>query len=141
MNRLLAGGALCLCTAFLPHTALAADATLDYRQPGIVLPQLTAPQPRTMWWLRPALYALQAIDAVQTAAALRKPYRSETNPMLRPFTHGGIPTIALGFALGDITRDRMFRRASHRERQSIDALQAISNVDGIIMTARSMRAP
>jgi hypothetical protein len=142
MNRLLAGAALCLCTALVPHSVLADDSATDYRNAAIALPAITQPAPqRRNRFLRPLLYSLQAFDAIQTAQALRKHGRYEQNGMLRPFTRGGAPTIMAAFAIGDILRDRIFARARPAHRDEIDAVQALSNIEGIITTAHSMHGP
>ena len=91
--------------------------------------------------VRAALYALQAIDAVQTAIALRHERRYEQNRMLRPFAHGGLPTLLFGFAIGDVVRDAATRRAPQPVRDGADGAQALSNLDGILNTRRAMRAP
>jgi hypothetical protein len=142
MNRLLAGAALCLCTALVPHSVLADESAPDYRSAAIALPTITQPAPpRRNRFIRPILYSLQAFDAIQTAQALHKSGRYEQNGMLRPFTHGGAPTIMAAFAIGDIVRDRIFKRARPAHRDAIDATQALSNIEGIITTSHSMHGP
>jgi hypothetical protein len=84
---------------------------------------------------------LQAYDALQTAAALRRPGRYEQNGTLRPFTRGGAAGIAFGFALGDLLRERALRAAPESVRNSANALQALGNIDGIITTRRALHGP
>ncbi|HEY4440922.1 MAG TPA: hypothetical protein VGN14_10715 [Candidatus Elarobacter sp.] len=91
--------------------------------------------------MRTVLYVLQAIDAMETSIALRQPRHFEQNRMVRPFSHGGFPTLLVGFALGDVVRDRIMRRAPEQAREGANAAQALANVDGILNTQRSMRAP
>jgi len=142
MNRLLAGAALCLCTALVPHFAWADEQAPDLRTTAVSIPVLETPAAtHRNRFVRPLMYALQAFDAVQTANALRKTGRYESNGMLRPFTHGGAPTIFAGFAIGDILRDKLFAHARASHRDAIDAAQALSNVEGIVTTAHSLRGP
>ena len=60
---------------------------------------------------------------------------------MRPFSHGGIPTLVLGFALGDIARERLTQRSPERQRETANAAQALANLDGILNTRRALRAP
>jgi hypothetical protein len=88
---------------------------------------------------RIVMYMLQAIDGAESARALRTSGRREENPMMRPFSHGGALTMDLGFAMGDIVREFTLRRSSEAVQASADALQAASNIDGILTTRAASR--
>jgi hypothetical protein len=98
---------------------------------------LGAPRP-ARFPARAILYVLQAYDAVQSAAGTRRG-GIERNPLVRPFSHGGIPTYALGFALGDVMRSALLRHTSRELRDGGDELQALANLDGILTTHSSLR--
>jgi hypothetical protein len=100
----------------------------------------TAPVPTLRTTTRVALYVLQAFDAVQSGYALRGHGRYEQNGMMRPFSHGGAVTMGLGFALGDVLRGVALRRSSEGVRIGADALQGVSNIEGILATRAVMRA-
>lgn len=57
------------------------------------------------------LYASQIYDAVQSAHNLRKG-QVETTFIMRPFSHGGVPTMLLGFIVQDVALDVLLRNAS-----------------------------
>lgn len=63
----------------------------------------------------------------------------ETNPMMKPFSHGGVGMMVVGFAVGDILRGQLFRRSSSRTRAAVDYAQGASNVAGILETNASWR--
>ncbi|MBV8580055.1 MAG: hypothetical protein JOZ86_05420 [Candidatus Eremiobacteraeota bacterium] len=146
MRRFITAAALSLATALAPLCASAdTEPTVAavYAVPrGVTFPRFehtAPPRPRV-----PALmlvYVLQAYDAVQTSIALRAHNRYEQNGSMRPFSHGGLPTIALGFALGDLTRARLLRHAPEEVSESANAAQALANLDGILNTRRTLRAP
>ena len=109
---------------------------------GVRFPRFeTRPAPARAPAIRTVLYALQAVDAFETSIALRRPRRYEQNRIMRPFAHGGFPTLIVGFAVGDLVRDAVTRRAPEPVRDGANAAQALANVDGILNTQRSMRAP
>jgi hypothetical protein len=146
MRRLLAGAALAFTSAFVPFCARAEaiePVAPVYAVPaGLTFPRFEhSAQRRRSLPLRAVVYAFQAYDAAQTAAALRHEHRREQNAMVRPFSHGGFATLALGFALGDVARERILRRAPEAVRDGADAAQAFTNLDGILNTRRTMRAP
>jgi hypothetical protein len=142
MIRFFAGAALCLCTALVPFSVLADESAPDYRTPAITLPVLQAPPPaHRSRLLRPLLYALQAFDAVQTSNALKKRGRYESNGMVRPFVGGGAPTIFAAFVVGDLLRDKIFAKARPAQRDALDVMQALSNIDGIVTTSHALHAP
>jgi len=80
------------------------------------------------------MYAAQLADAVNSASAFKNNGEHETNPMMKPFSHGGAPTMALGFGLGDLLRNAVLRHASPGTRNTADAAQAASNLMGILQT-------
>ena len=84
------------------------------------------------------MYVLQGIDAVQTGAAVRAGGR-EQNPMLRPLSHSALG-MAAGFALGDVIRGALVRRAPDRVKTAVDGAQAASNLEGILFTRASLDA-
>jgi hypothetical protein len=146
MRRLLAGAALALTSALVPFCAQAESIELVapvYAVPaGLTFPRFAQPaQRRRSLPLRAVVYAFQAYDAAQTAVALRHEHRREQNPIMRPFSHGGFATLALGFALGDVARERILRRAPEVVRDGANSAQAFSNLDGILNTRRTMHAP
>ncbi len=86
------------------------------------------------------MYALQAADAVKSGQLFQHPSTYETNPMMKPFSHGGAPTMALGFGLGDILRNALLRHASQGTRNTADILQGLSNVQGIAQTQHALNS-
>lgn len=147
MQRLLAGAALALSAALIPLSATADEApttALVYAVPVVVtFPHFEVERPaaRPRLPARAIVYVLQAFDAAQTSAALRRSGRYEQNRMMRPFAHGGTLTLALGFALGDVARDRLLAHAPERLRDAANGAQALANIDGILNTRRALRAP
>jgi hypothetical protein len=144
MRRLTAGAALVILTALVPLCVRADDAraTISYAVPAsITLPHFEHDSQPPRVPERAILYALQIFDAVQTGAALRRHGRFEQNPTVRPFARAGTLGIALGFALGDLARDRALRHAPAALRSSVSDLQALANLDGILTTQQSFRAP
>lgn len=104
---------------------------------GEVQPAATAsPHPGA---LQALVYALQGIDAMQSAAAFRRGGH-EINPMMQPFSHGGAPTMMAGFALGDLLRNALLRHASQGTRNTADGAQALSNLAGILQTNNALHA-
>lgn len=85
------------------------------------------------------MYALQGVDAVNSANNFRAHGMHETNPMMRPFSHGGALTMAAGFGLGDILRHALLRHASPGVRNAADGAQAASNIMGILQTNAAAR--
>lgn len=143
MRRFFVAGALGFVPVLLP-LACPADT-----MPAVVyvlptradLPHIDPPVRRKAVSDRILLYVLQTYDAVQTAAALRKHNQVERNPMVRPFTRGGVATLVLGFAAGNLARDMLLRRAPDEVRAAANAAQAFANLDGIITTRGSVREP
>lgn len=85
-------------------------------------------------FLRDAMYALQVADAIISVRGFERQGMAETNPTMRPFSHGGVGMMLVGFGAGDILRGILFRRASAGEKNTVNALQAASNVEGIIQS-------
>jgi hypothetical protein len=144
MRWLLAGFFSCAligaAPAFADDTQLANPSGVTYRPAAIHLagPLQRATRPTARGIVRVAMYMLQAIDASQSAHAVRAGGREE-NVMLRPFSHGGALTMDLGFALGDVVREFTFRRTPESVQLSADALQAATNLDGILQTSANRR--
>jgi len=122
--------------AFADTAELATSSAVTYHPASIHLagPLQPSNRPTARGMLRLATYVLQALDASSSARALRVAGRHEDNAMLRPFAHGGVLTMDLGFALGDIVRDFAIRRSSESVQISADALQAASNLAGMLQT-------
>jgi hypothetical protein len=80
------------------------------------------------------LYVVQALDAGVSARDFRAG-KYETNPLMRPFSHGGFATMMGGFLLGDALRDTVLSRASPEIRNAADAAQAVSNVAGFLQSS------
>ena len=87
--------------------------------------------------VRPILYVLQLVDSIQSAHG-RRIGAVETNPMVKPFSHGGAATYALGFALGDVLRTAVFRHAPKAVSDAADGAQAMSNLGGILDTRATL---
>ena len=85
------------------------------------------------------MYLLQAYDAQNSAKAFRNG-EHETNPMMKPFSHGGAPTMALGFAGGDLLRNALLKHfhATPATESAVDGAQALQNALGIMQTDRNM---
>jgi hypothetical protein len=90
--------------------------------------------------LQALMYALQAYDSANTAKDVARGGK-ETNPLLAPFSHGGAPTMALGFALGDLLRNHLLKHASQGTRNTADGAQALTNLLGIMQTNSAMSQP
>ena len=90
--------------------------------------------------LRPAMYGAQAYDAFNTAQFLRSSppgvNRFETDALMRPFSHGGAPTMLAGFAIYDVLKD-LFTRHNPKLRAILEAAQLVQNVGGIAKTNAS----
>ena len=89
-------------------------------------------------FLRGTMYVLQIADAVISADTFRQGAREE-NPMMRPFSHGGLPMMLVGFGMGDILHRIVMHRASVGAKNTANALQAASNVEGIIQSLSAER--
>lgn len=85
-------------------------------------------------FLRDTMYVLQIADSIISANGFRCQHLSETNPTMRPFSHGGASMMLVGFGVGDLVRHIIFRRASTGMKNTVDALQAATNVEGILQT-------
>lgn len=83
--------------------------------------------------IRNAMYLAQLADAVNSTRGF-KSGEHETNPTMRPFSHGGIPMMLLGFGIGDALRDHLLRHASKGTRNTADAMQTVLNLAGIAQT-------
>jgi len=113
-----------------------APAPVTYRLPSrleLTGPARTETTPTLRTTARLAGYVLQAFDAAQSARGLRLGGR-ETNPMMKPFSHGGAMTMGLGFAVGDLIRGAVLRRSSNKVKIAADVMQGVSNVQGLIAT-------
>lgn len=97
-----------------------------------IAPQQPAPQDPHM--ARYLMYAAQLADAMNSGGAFAHNGEHETNPMMAPFSHGGAPTMAVGFGLGDLLHHYLLRHVSQGTRNTADAIQALSNVAGIMQT-------
>ncbi len=86
---------------------------------------------------RMILYGLQAYDAVNSANAFAHHGEHETDPLMQPFSHGGAPTMALGFGLYDLLHHALLRHASQGTRNTADFGQAALNAAGILQTNRN----
>ncbi len=89
--------------------------------------------------VRVAVYALQAVDAIESARSFRRPGGFETNPTMKPWSHGGAATMALGFALGDLARGAIFRH-SHKASNASDLAQIAVSVQSILQTEHMLRS-
>lgn len=84
--------------------------------------------------LRLPMYALQAYDAINSGNFFaNNPGTYERQPMMRPFSHGGAPMMALGFGLYDVLRDALTRH-NPKLRQALEGLQIGNNIQGIMQT-------
>jgi hypothetical protein len=82
---------------------------------------------------RTIMYALQAVDAEESARSLRLG-ATETNFRLKPFSHGGTPMMLAGFAAWDLVSGFVQRRWPTRLKTAVDAGQTASNVAGLLQT-------
>ena len=87
-------------------------------------------------FLRGTMYVLQVADAIISANGFEHQGMKEMNPMMRPFSHGGLPMMLVGFGLGDVLHHIVMRKASAGEKNTANALQAASNVEGIVQSVQ-----
>lgn len=85
-------------------------------------------------FLRGTMYALQLADALVSAQGFQHQGMIETNPTMRPFSRGGVSMMIVGFGVGDILRGIIFRHASAGTKNTMNAIQSASNVEGIIQS-------
>lgn len=97
-----------------------------------------APKHRRNGMLRVIMYALQIVDAEESARLFRRG-GYETHAGMKPFSHGGFATMALGFAIQDILRDLALRRSGAQTQNAFDYLQVGNNVVGIMQTEATLR--
>lgn len=103
------------------------------QHPATTMPSVQADTPA----LRDAMYGAQLYDAVNSANFMRSPRSFETDPFMRPFSHGGVPTMLAGFALTDLIRNLALRHASTGTKNLGDILQFLANAQGIAQTNRA----
>ena len=117
--------------------------------PGPDFPQINAslqtavdpsPAPTPDHLARTIMYALQGADAMNSANKFRTGLH-ETDPLMKPFSHGGAPMMALGFGLIDMMRQAMMKHASPGTQNTADALQGLSNLAGIMQTNSARMTP
>jgi hypothetical protein len=87
--------------------------------------------------LRLVQYAGQALDATLSGAVLHTGNALETNPQMKPFSHGGTATMLLGYALYDLVSGALQRRMKPAEKDAIAEQQILSNAEGSITTAHT----
>ena len=87
-------------------------------------------------FLRGTMYVLQIADAIISANGFEHQGMKETNPMMRPFSHGGLPMMLVGFGLGDVLHRIVMRKASVGAKNTANALQAASNIEGIAQSVQ-----
>ena len=85
-------------------------------------------------FLRGTMYVLQVADAIVSANGFEHYKMTEDDPVMRPFSHGGLPMMLVGFGLGDVLHRIVMRKASAGEKNTANALQAASNVEGIVQS-------
>ena len=90
-------------------------------------------------FLRGTMYVLQIADAIISADGFEHHAMTEDDPMMRPFSHGGLPMMLVGFGMGDILHRIVMHRASVGAKNTANALQAASNVEGIIQSLSAER--
>jgi hypothetical protein len=112
----------------------AAPTPVPYALDASVTVRNTLDQPRRKD-LDPVLYAIQALDAARTDAGIRHCRMKESNPLMRPFAHGGFLMLESAFAIGDLIRWRLLRHASAGTRRELDEVQIGTNAEGILQTA------
>lgn len=110
----------------------------DLKHMNAAVQNAIGPQPspgsaHTSALLRALVYGLQAADAANSSKAFGKGLH-ETNPLMRPFSHGGPLMMGGGFALGDLVRNALLRHASQGTQNTAAAAQALSNLLGIGQT-------
>ena len=82
-------------------------------------------------FLRGTMYVLQIADAIISADGFEHHKMTEDDPVMRPFSHGGVPTMLVGFGVMDVLHRIVMRRASVGEKNGFNALQSAVNIEGI----------
>jgi hypothetical protein len=92
--------------------------------------------------LKAALYGLQGYDAVNSANFFKaKPGNHETDPIMKPFSHGGAVTMAGGFEFYNLLRDLILHKlGGQKAADAGDLSQIYSNVQGIKQTNNAAKA-
>ena len=85
-------------------------------------------------FLRGTMYVLQIADAIISADGFEHHKMREGNPIMRPFSHGGLPMMLVGFGMGDVLHRIVMRRASVGTKNTANALQAAANIEGVIQS-------
>ena len=92
--------------------------------------------------LRITEYILQGVDALVSGSieSTRNPaHFTEVDPLMRPFSHGGIPTFVAAFATEDIIVGALSRRFGPAAKNLEAAIQIGANVWGITFTVQNER--
>jgi hypothetical protein len=114
---------------------------LPMNTPTDTLPAVTSPAPaktdarHPLNGVRISLYGAQIADAMITSNALKQCGGRENFAPLRPFSHGGPATYAVGFALFDLATHALLRRTKFA--QVFEVLQIGGSAVGLGMDSRA----
>ena len=114
---------------------------LPMNAPNDTPPAIISPAPATavvrhpLNGVRITLYGTQLADALITSNALKQCGGRENFAPLRPFSHGGPATYAVGFALFDLATHALLRRTKFA--QAFEVLQIGGSAVGLGMDSRA----
>lgn len=88
--------------------------------------------------LHDTLYFTQAYDAV-VSVRMFKQGEVEMDPLMKPFSHGGVPMMLAGFAAQDLVRGFVLRNASVGQKNTEMGVQTALEIASIIGDSRVRR--
>ena len=102
---------------------------------------LSKPQGKPNSALTAAAYGAQLADGLTSAALFKRPRTYERNPLVRPFTHGGMSTMLPAGAAEDAIVSALAKGGhwSAGTQNNAHVLQLLAHILGMLVTSATMK--